>query len=268
MKLVFANARKCQQFAAMFANLKSFTDNVSIYFKEESVYIQTMDDSHCSLFECRLMSKWFKTYQFDPNTDMGQIAINIVMLNKVLNTLSDSQELSIEIEPDSDKIHINFENNNTDTSQFNKYYELPLITLENQLLDAIVGDTLVDLNIDSKMFHSLMNQLTMFNDNLKITFNEEDIEFTSAGSEGRMTAKIKAEDLAGYAIPEETVLTQTYSLKYVQMMATFNKLAPEMELGFSAEMPMLMKYALGDNNDPESFVRIHLAPKIVDEDTE
>jgi hypothetical protein len=29
---------------------------------------------------------------------------------------------------------------------------------------------------------------------------------------------------------------------------------------------MVMKYVLGDNNDTESFARIHLAPKIVDDE--
>ena len=266
MKLVFANAKKCQQFANIFANLKNFTENVSIYFKEENVYIQAMDDSHCSLFECQLTKAWFKTYEFDAKTDMGQIAINIVMLNKVLGTWIDSQEMIIETEPNSDKIHISFENGNADTSQFNKYYELSLIDLESALMDVVNGDTLVDMTVSSKMFHSLVNQLTIFNDNLKIIFNEENVEFTSAGTDGKMTARIQAEDLNEYAIPESTVLTQTYSLRYIQMMSQFNKLAPEMVLGFSAEMPMVMKYALGDNNDEESFVRIHLAPKIADDE--
>lgn len=266
MKIVFANAKKSQQFAAIFANLKAFTDNVSIYFKTDQVYIQAMDDSHCSLFECRLMSKWFKVYEFDTATDMGQIAINIVMLNKVLNTWSDNQELSIEIQPDSDKIHISFENGNADTSQFNKYYELSLIDLESQLMAVVDADTLVDMSVDSKLFHSLINQLGIFADTLSMNFNEDDIEFMSSGSDGSMTAKIKAEDLAEYAMLENTVLKQTYSLRYVQLMCQFNKLAPVMELGFSDEMPMFMKYALGDNNDTESFVRIHLAPKIADDE--
>ena len=266
MKLVFANAKKCQQFIAIFANLKNFTDNVSIYFKPTQFYIQSMDDSHCSLFECQLTKAWFKTYEFDAKTDMGQIAINIVMLNKVLATWIDSQEMIIETEPNSDKIHISFENGNADTSQFNKYYELSLIDLENQLLDVVIGDTLVDMSVSSKMFHSLVNQLTIFNDDLKITFNEENVEFTSAGTDGKMTARIQSEDLDSYAIPESTVLTQTYSLRYIHMMAAFNKLAPEMVLGFSAELPMVMKYALGDNNDEDSFVRIHLAPKITDDE--
>ena len=266
MKITFTNAKKCQQFAAIFANLKAFTENVSIYFKEESVYIQCLDDSHCALFECRLMSKWFKEYDFDPATDMGQIAINVVMLNKVLNTWTDKQELSIEIQPDSDKIHISFENGEDDTSQFNKYYELSLINLDNQLMAVVDADTLVDMTIDSKLFHSLINQLGIFADTLSMNFGEDDIEFTSSGTDGTMVAKIKAEDLAEYAMLENSVLKQTYSLRYVQMMCQFNKLAPEMELGFSAEMPMVMKYRVGDNNDTESFVRIHLAPKIPDDE--
>jgi proliferating cell nuclear antigen PCNA len=266
MKLVFANAKRCQQFAAIFANLKAFTENVSIYFKEESLYMQCLDDSHCALFECRLMSKWFKEYDFDQATDMGQIAVNVVMLNKVLNTWTDKQELSIEIQPDSDKIHISFENGEDDTSQFNKYYELSLINLDNQLMAVVDADTLVDMTIDSKLFHSLINQLGIFADTLSINFNEDDIEFMASGTDGSMVAKIKAEDLAEYAMLENSVLKQTYSLRYVQMMCQFNKLAPEMELGFSAEMPMVMKYKVGDNNDTESFVRIHLAPKIPDDE--
>ena len=226
-----------------------------------------MDDSHCSLFECRLSNKWFKEYDFDPATDMGQIAINIVMLNKVLNTWTEKQELSIEIQPNSDKIHISFENSENDTSQFNKYYELPLIDLENELMAVVDSDTLVDMSVESKLFHSIINQLAIFADTLSMTFKEEEIEFTSSGTDGKMRANIKAEDLAEYAISEDSVLTQTYSLRYVQMMCQFNKLAPEMILGFSADMPMVMKYDLGDNNDTESFVRIHLAPKIADDDS-
>ena len=88
----------------------------------------------------------------------------------------------------------------------------------------------------------------------------------SSGSDGSMKARINVADVQEYAIAEDMVLKQTYSLLYVQKMCTFIKLAPVMILGFIAERPMIMKYMLGDNNDTESFVRIHLAPKIPDED--
>lgn len=270
MKLVFASARRSQKFAAMFANLKNFTDNVSIYFREDNLYIQCMDDGHCSLFEAQLMSDWFKEYEFDPATDQACVGVNITMLNKVLATWNDSQEMSIEIAPDSDKICINYENGNATTGQFNKYFELSLIDIETELMDVKLFDTLVDLTIESKVFCSLISQLTIFDDSLTLTFNEENIECVSSGSDGSMKAMIGVSEVKEYAIPDRTVLKQSYSLRYVQMMCQFNKLAAEMELGFSAATPMVMKYLMGDNNDDdgESFVRIHLAPKIADTDNE
>jgi proliferating cell nuclear antigen PCNA len=270
MKIVFASAKKCQQFAAIFANLKNFTDNMSIYFKADHIYIQCMDDSHCSLFECQLSRAWFKTYDFDPVSDMATIGINIVMLNKILNMWNESQELTIETEPESDKLYISFENaNNAAASgQFNKYFEISLVDISSELMDVVLGDTTVDMTIESKVFHSLISQMTTFDDVLTLNFGEEEVECVSSGSDGSMTAKIDVGWLAAYAIPESTMLKQSYSLKYVQTMCQFHKLAPEMELGFVEDRPMVMKYALGDNNDPDSFVRIHLAPKIVDEDNE
>ena len=268
MKLVFASPRRSQQFAAIFGNLKSFTENVSIYFREENIYIQCLDDSHCCLFEAQFMSDWFKEYTFDPDTDQACVGVNIAMLNKVLTTWSDTQEMSIEIQPDTDKICINYENGNAIAGQFDKYFELSLIDIESELMDIKLFDTLVDLTIESKVFCSLISQLTIFDNNLTLTFNEENIECLSSGSEGSMKVIINVDEVKEYAIPESTILKQSYSLRYVQMMCQFNKLASEMELGFSAEKPMVMKYGIGDNNDTESFVRIHLAPKIADNDNE
>jgi proliferating cell nuclear antigen PCNA len=267
MKLVFANARKSQQFSAIFANLKNFTENTSIYFKTDSVYIQCLDDSHCCLFECQLSKKWFKEYDFDPATDMATIGVNIAILNKILNMWNESQELTIETQPDGDKLHISFESDNNSAGQFNKYFEISLVNIDSQLMDVVITDTTVDMTIESKIFYSLISQLTIFDDVLTLTFGEEEVECISSGSESSMKALIDVGWLEAYAIPEDTVLKQTYSLRYIQHMCQFNKLAPEMILGFSDDMPMVMKYDLGDNNDTESFVRIHLAPKIADDDS-
>jgi len=188
------------------------------------------------------------------------------MLNKVLNTWTDTQEMTLDIEPGTDKISISFENGNTVTKQFNKYFELSLMNVDNSLMDVRVFDTLVDLTVESKVFCSLINQLSIFDNNLTLIFNEENIECVSSGSEGSMKALINVDEVKEYAVSEGSTLKQSYSLRYVQMMCQFNKLANEMEMGFSAESPMTMKYSLGDNNYPNSFVRIHLAPKILDED--
>ena len=97
-----------------------------------------------------------------------------------------------------------------------------------------------------------------------------------------MKASIRIEDVKEYAITENETLEQMYSLRYVQLMCQFNKLATVMEMGFNDESPMIMKYRLDvpaateqngdkeeeeeDKANKESFVRIHLAPKIKDEE--
>ena len=225
--------------------------------------------------------------------DQACIGVNIAMLHKVLNAWNDTQELSIETDPVTDKVAINYEKGNAATGHFNKYFELSLMTLENNLMDVKVKDTLVDLTVDSKIFCALINQLTIFDNNLTFTFNEDNIECVSSGTEGSMKALINIAEVKEYAIPESTILKQSYSLRYVQMMCHFNKLAAEIKMGFSEDMPMVMKYSLDDpaekkaseadaseadasetaaeksddeeeEANTESFVRIHLAPKIMD----
>lgn len=268
MKIVFENARKCQQFATVFANLKNFSMNVCIYFKPTGIYIQSMDESHCCLFECNLDSSWFKTYTFDEEKDQACVGMNVNMLNKVLNTWNDTQTLTIDLEPASDKISLSFEKIEDKSGHFDKFFELPLMTIENDLIDVKIFDTLVDLTVESKVFCALISQLMIFNDNLTLTFNEENIECTSSGTEGSMKALINIDDVKEYVITENMTLVQSYSLRYVQLMCQFNKLSTEMQMGFNTDMPMLMKYKLSDNDTNEaneSFVRIHLAPKIIDE---
>jgi proliferating cell nuclear antigen PCNA len=266
MKIVFASVRKVQQFTSIIANLKNFTDNVSIYFKPTGLYIQCMDDSHCCLFECELKACWFKSYDYEAETDQSCIGINIGILIKVLNTWNDSQTLSIELEPESDTIAVNFEKNNENNTNFDKFFELSLINIESQLLDVKLFETLVDLIVESKIFCSLINNLMLFNDVLTLTFNDDNVECRSSGTDGSMKALISVDDVIEYAIPESTTLVQTYSLRYVHLMCQFNKLAPQMSLGFGESMPMTMKYILSDENDAdESFARIHLAPKIADD---
>jgi len=267
MKIVFANTRKVQQFTTIIANLKNFTDNVCIYFRPSGIYIQCMDDSHCCLFECELKTSWFQTYEFDPATDQPSIGLNIIILNKVLSTWNESQTLTIELKPTSvDKISINFEKKEESNVQFDKYFELSLVTVDSDLMDVHNFETLVDLIVESKIFCALISNLTMFNDVLTLTFNEENVECTSSGTDGSMKALINVNDVKEYAIPESTTLVQHYSLRYVQLMCQFNKLSTDMKMGFGEEMPMVMKYVLSEESDKEeSFACIHLAPKIIED---
>ena len=259
MKISLEDTRKISKLATIFCHLKPFTDNVVIYFKPNGLYIQCMDDGHCALFECTLDKGWFTTYDFNVATDMPNATLNIGMFYKVLNTREDEQTLEIELTTDDeDKIFITFNGGKTC-----KYFELPLINIDHDVLNTdSIKDTDIDLTIEAKTLCDLINQLMIFDEVLTMTFSEEKIDMKSSGNEGSMKVDMKIDDLKEYAIAESTSLVQSYSLKYIHLMCQFNKLAGEINMGFSKDKPMTMRYDLLE----ESSVIIHLAPKVRDDE--
>ena len=83
MKLIIGNKKKAQVFTAIFQNLNKFTVDVNIYFKEEELYIQGMDSSHCSMFEIVLKKDWFEDYTCDKECFVG---VNALILYKIFNS--------------------------------------------------------------------------------------------------------------------------------------------------------------------------------------
>lgn len=288
MKLTITDPKKAAKFSAIFANLKAFTDNVCLFYKATGVYIQCMDDSRCCLFECVLDKSWFAQYDLQEgsgddegdgdDTESGkQSGVNIALFQKVLHARQEKQALTLRLTSDSvDKLCIDFHETPPitttgpsatapaaalATTTFDKFFELPLYDIEADVMDVKDFETTVDLHVDSKLFCDLIGQFTLFDDNLTFHFSESQVELVSSGTNGSMKAVMNVDDVAAYALPENAPpLRQSYSLRYIQLMSQFNKLAPEVQMGFSDTMPMFMRYDLGD----QSHVRIHLAPKLLD----
>jgi proliferating cell nuclear antigen PCNA len=274
-----SESKKAVKFTALCAQLKALTQNVRFMFNEDGLYIQCMDDGHCCLFEARLQLDFFDKYE--PDSTALSLDVNLPMLNKVLHTRQEHQTLGILYEADKqpDVLQVSFTSDKKGV--FDKYFELRLIDMEMELMDVSQFDTLVDLSMESKHFSEVVSQLTLFNDTLTLAFYDEQIKLRASGQEGNMQVIIDGNDVSYYAIPAETTFKQSYSLRYVQLMCQFNKLATQVAMGFGETCPMTMTYFLDDqpaiptetddaDTDAEeaparSFVRIHLAPKMTDE---
>lgn len=277
MRLTINDSKKANKFNTIFAHLKAFTDNVCLFYKEEGVYIQCMDDSRCCLFECVLHKSWFGEYEIAEPCSSG---INIALFQKILGARQETQWLTLHLNSgeDGDKLGIDLYHEKKtvggSSGTLDKFFEVPLYSIESDVMDITDFITEVDLTIDSKLFYDLVNQLTMFDDNITFTFFNDTVHLLSNGLNGSMKVVIKVEDVVAYAFAaedgeseSESDLKQSYSLRFIQMMAHFNKLAPEMLLGFSRTMPMFMRYNIApaiEGEAKESYVRIHLAPKILD----
>lgn len=259
MKIVIKDIQKANKFSTIVQHLKNVTDNVAFYFKPTGLYIQCMDGNHCCLFECTILTAWFDEYLFDPSVDKATIGLGMPLFCKVMNVRHESQTLELELQNDfPDHILVHFVDSKD--GKFDKHFQLALINIDYQPMEPIPLETVVDLTMDSKTLCELVNQLMIFNDVVVMSFKESIIYLMSMSSDGSMKIDINMDDVKEYAIAEETSLTQSYSLKYIQLMCQFNKVSNDVKLGFSKNMPMTMKYEI----DEGSFVQFYLGPKITD----
>jgi proliferating cell nuclear antigen len=217
--------------------------------------MQGMDTSHCSCFEAQLLKEWFSEFHFDNQNDLSVMGINTIILQKMIGTHSDGQIISIS--GNDDYIDVSFTGNDT---SIDKFFEIPLMDIEQDHIEIESKDSDVDIIISSKKMSDLISQFQIFDEKLCAIFSDESVSMMASGDEGKMQVNISFDDVIEYSISEGVKLQQSYSLKHISMMCLFGKLSEEFLMRFSENRPMEGKYDLQDN----SYVTFYLAPKIED----
>tara|TARA_Y100000389_G_scaffold204526_2_gene257709 strand:- start:3763 stop:4536 length:774 start_codon:yes stop_codon:yes gene_type:complete len=256
MKLVLSNNENITQFATLFQNIKVFSESIVIRINDKGLYMQGMDIAQCSLFEAELDKEWFSEYEYC-HEDVSTIGINTISLQKVFGTLSEGQ--TITFDADEDNLELSFTGKD---KTLNKFFKIPLMDIEQELITMKNTDSDVDLIISSKKMSNLISQLQLFDDKVKMDFTDEHVTVLSSGIEGSMKVNISFDDVIEYAIAEDCVFCQSYSLSHISMMCIFGKLSNEFVMKFSKERPMEGIYKIGEN----SHVTFYLAPKINEDD--
>ena len=108
--------------------------------------------------------------------------------------------------------------------------------------------------------NEIVSQLSVFGDIMNLKCSEEKIEIISRGIGGEMMVNIPIDDLAEFSISEGDIIDISYSLNYIHKMCITTKLSSEIEFSISGELPLRIKYDLGNN----SCVMFFIAPKIED----
>ena len=259
MKIELSDAKKVVQFSIILQNIRAYSEHVVMNISKDGLFMQGMDSSHCSFFEIKLNPSWFDVFYYDEDSDISTLGINTNILYKIITIFKDGQTIVLEVQ-DDDRLHISFIGGNDKI--FNKYFEIPLMDIQQETVKITIEDTDVELIMTSKSFHELINQFQNFDENLSLHFTEEEVSMFSDGIYGLMKVNINLEDVTEYSVVEDSDIKQSYSLKYIAMMCLFNKLSDEFNMTFSEDKPMTGRYDLDD----ESFVKFYLATKVVDDE--
>lgn len=243
-------------FKVIFQNIKTFADDVVIHFGGEGVYMQGMDGSMCCCFELKLPVAWFEVYEgLDEEFHVG-IATGV--LQKILAVHRSSQKITFSVSSESDALNVSFTGGGSDS--LDTFFEIPLMDIEQEMLQFEPYESDVDLTIGSDKLSELVHQLKMFDERVRIKFTDESVVVEANGVEGSMRSDITTNDVIEYAIGEGLVFDQEYSLEFMGMMGVFKRLNPELLIHFHRQRPMESKYEFGGESG--AFMKFFLAPKL------
>ena len=261
MKLSIANKTKKDIFISLFQLLKNCSSIVNIIFNDDHLYIQGMDKSHVCLFDVKIFSSWFSSYEFD-ETDANKICVDTNIFHNVLSINQEHHTIIIHYEGDADSVNIDLVNGTQESKKgdFDKFFKLPLTEMDAELLGIPEVDYDAEFSIPAKKICEIASQLLLFGDTINVKCSEEKIDLRSSGVSGEMIVNIPIDDLSEFSISEGETIDLHYSLNYIQKMCLTTKLSSEIEFGLSGEFPMRIRYNLGDNSEVIFFI----APKIAD----
>ena len=258
MKIQISDKKKKETFVSLFQILKNCSSIINTKFNSESLHIQGMDKSHICLFDVKINSSWFNSFEITKNINLS---FDSSVFYSIVSTKSDSQDLIITMEDDNeDIIHITFipQEKESKKGDFKKFFKMPLTEYEydEMVIPALEYDA--EFSLSSKQISDMFSQLSNFGNDIVIKCSEEEISLTTNGVTGEMRVDIPIDDLSSYSIIEGGEIILTYSLSYINKMCITNKLSNDIEFSLINNCPMKISYDLGDN----SLLQFFMAPKM------
>jgi len=266
MELSISDKTKFLQFANVFRYLPVFNmELVNINISNEELYIQGMDSSQVCLFELKLKNDWFDSFKTDKNYVLG---IHSLTFYKVIQCLEDNEQLMSIKYNDGDCLHIALENVNG-SKKINKYFELPLVDIDVDMLDIPETDYSVDMEIKSLSISNYIEQLLIFDETFTLSCDSDTINMKSKSESGSLKIEMSEDNIIMYAVEDDMeLLEMCFALTYVKNMCAFSKITKSVVISLNKDTPMRFHQSLDDADifeNSESYIRLYLAPKIDDD---
>lgn len=270
--------KRLQEFCEIITNCKYLCDVITFKMSETGIYSQGLTMDHCAIYELKMGNHWFDDYEWEKGVDAAEFSVSTEFMAKIMNTRQASQHLVIEYSGSPDSITIKFASRKVDgtNKEFPKEFCLSLIDVDSETLTIPEMEYSAEFGIGSKALQVTNEQLSLFNESLRIHCSEEEIYLQSKGNDGQLKVTLfddNCEHITEFSIEEDLSLTLEFSIKHFNTFCRFIKVSENITLSFKNDVPMKFEYIIppGDSkcedteNDEISLV-FYLAPKISDDD--
>lgn len=260
MKLVINDISKCEQFVAIFQQLKTLSSSLFWEINPDNILIQGIDQGNVCMFQLVLDKSWFDCFTIIDGEDES-FYICSTLLSKFLNTRFEHQSIEITLCESQDKINITL--NSDKKSEFKKSVTLALLDADHKQLNIPEMEYTAEFSIESKKLNVLVDQLSLMDDIVKIHCDDEVISFKTYGLDGEMDVTLPHDDIDEYLIDEDTSVDVRYSLAYMKKLCQYHKVSDVVEVQVSVKFPLMVTYKLNPLNTL-NYLKFYLAPKIDD----
>ena len=163
---------------------------------------------------------------------------------------------------DGDCLHISLENFNG-SKEINKYFELPLVDIDMEMLDIPDTDYSIDMEIKSQSIANYIEQLLIFDETFTLSCSSDTILMKSKSESGSLTIEMSEENIMMYAVEDDMdKIEMCFALTYVKNMCAFSKITNSVVISLSEDTPMRFHQSLDDSDlfeNSESYIRLYLA---------
>lgn len=252
---------------------------LKIYSKWFDTYVITKEQNYeygintniiSKILSVRDESQHIRLHQEDDNIDKLQISfINTSSNEEIKKNTPENDEKKISVKKKSTKKSKNDEEKNKivqkleekieKNSCYEKFFEIPLIDIDYDMLEIPPTDYDATLQIESKNMKNLIDNFALFETStIEFVFNQEDICLQSNGIETNMEVNILHEQMELYSITENTKFINSFALKFIHNICQFNKISKLVQIQQSKNMPIEFTYMIDDENT----FRFYIAPTI------
>ena len=255
----------------IFGNIHKFSNDIVLIFSKNRLYIQGMDSSHVCVYEISLTSAWFDEYVVDLDINVG---VQSSMLCLVMGIRQEHQSIWFEYSPaSSDKFDILFKNNPEFQDEIPREFNIPTMTIEQELMHIPDMPYPASIVLPSKTFSDIISPLQKFGDSVTFYLSPNCINLqVTEGTDGDIIATLLDDDqnldiVKEYKMTSTTPIILSLSIRYMLIFCAFHKISKLVTLNIVPDNPFQMKYILdcgdnGDENNDENYMRLYLAPKV------
>mgnify|MGYP005642369425 CR=1 FL=1 len=255
MKLEINDKSKANKFSHLFKCLKDVVDIVTLDFKKEGLYFQAMDSSQICLCELVLTTEWFQKYEIEKNET---VTIPTSGMYHCLHCFNEGQSIHMSYNENKDYLNIEFLGEKT----LEKSFDLTTFESNDSLMDIPEVDYSVDIEMVSSELNSVIQELIIFNKDIEFNCNQEWLQLITRGELGKMSVKLKDDNVISYAIEEDLTLKRVYSIEFFKRACAFHKLSETINLHLNTDLPIKIAYYLENNSN----FKFYIAPKMDDDE--